>query len=236
MTSRMSPATIKLTQRYKSDAELLARFNPDMQVVFCRDIEKCFFGEAPSISLVEQAYGRTAAMSWMEIQLNNLSEFAGCKGKLTTAQIAETAAMIVDGYPHFKLTEFMLFFQRFKRCEYGKFYGAVDPMTILQALTTFGEQRARAIEEREAAAEKERQEAAKRANDELRERYRDRVPDAFTPKAPLDFLQYRLLGYDSMSDEQLAMEIADLQSHKKTLPRGARQMLDYLRGAYDIKD
>lgn len=215
---------------------LLTEFNPATQVIYCRDIEKCFFGKAPSIALVEKAYGRRTAMSWMEIQLNNLSEFAGCKEKLTTAQIAETAAMILDGYPHYKLTEFMLFFQRFKRCEYGKFYGAVDPMVILQALATFSEQRIRAIEERNQAERDEQKREQDKADQELRQRYTDRVPGAWTKEAALDFLQYRLMGYDTMTDEQLAAEIADLKSGKKTIPQNVRQILDYVREAYDIKD
>lgn len=211
-------------------------FNPDTQVIYCRDKDKCYFGKAPSIGLVEGAYGHKTAMSWMEIQLYNLSEFAGCKEKLTPAQIAETAAMILDGYPYYKLTEFMLFFQRFKRCEYGKFYGAVDPMIILQALATFNDQRARAIEDRRRAEQEEQKKQEEAEAEALRQRYATRVPDAWTDKAPINFLQYRLMGYDEMADEELAAEIADLQSGKKEIPQEVRKMLSYLRTSFDIND
>ena len=188
-------------------------------------MEKCHFGKAPSLALVEQTYGRQTATSWLEIQLNNLSEFAGCKEKMTTAQIAETAAMILDGYPHYKLTEFMLFFQRFKRCEYGKFYGAVDPMVIFQALVTFNEQRARAIQARADAKRQQRQAAEDTAAEQLRQRYTARVPDAWTEHAPLSFLQYRLMGYDVMTYEKLQQEISAIRIGEKKVPKDIESIL-----------
>ncbi len=233
MTSRTSPAITELYQRFSNGAKLLAEFTPDTQVIYCRDVDKCHFGKAPTIRLVEKAYGRKTAMSWMEIQLYNLSEFAGCKEKLSPTQIAETAAMILDGYPCYKLTEFMLFFQRFKRCEYGKFYGAVDPMVILQALSTFSEERVLAITKRQQAEQKEKQKKQDAELDEIRERYRRRVPDAFTDKAPIDFLQYRLMGFDCMDDERLAKELETIVSGEKKLPTDVMEMI---RHSYNIND
>ena len=205
-------------------------------MVYCRDKNKCFFGKAPSIGLVESAYGRKTAMTWMEIQLSNLSEFAGCKEKLTPAQIAETAAMILDGYPYYKLTEFMLFFQQFKRCRYGRFYGAVDPMIILQALDEFNEERRRTYIEKEAAEEKARKKDAERELEVLKQRYTSRVPDAFTEKAPINFLQYRLMGYDDYTDDEIKAECEAIRAGKKTIPTDVRQILDTIREAFSIDD
>lgn len=236
MTSRTSPAIIELRRRFEDGTKLLTEFNPDTQVIYCRDKEKCFFGKAPSIGLVENAYGRKTATSWLEIQLNNLSEFAGCKGKLSPAQIAETAAMILDGYPHYKLTEFMLFFQRFKRCEYGKFYGAVDPMVILQALATFDEERRKVIADRKNREQQVKQDESENEHRRLRQRYAERIPAAFTPEAPISFLQYRLMGYDSMTDEQLTKEIVALRSGEKSIPADAQQILDTVKRAFRVDE
>lgn len=214
----------------------LVQFSPDKQVTYCRDESRCYFGTAPSIKLIQEAYGQNTAESWMEIQLRNLSEFAGCKDKLTLEQITELAAMMIEDYPHYKLTEFMLFFQRFKRCEYGKFYGAVDPMVILQALAIFNEERERRIEQRNQTKREEEKKVQDKEDQELRQRYTNRVPDAWTDNAPINFLQYRLMGYDEMTDEQLTAELADLQSGKKTIPQGVTQIFALVKGAFSINE
>lgn len=214
----------------------MKRFNPDMQIQFCRDIDRVFFGKAPCIGTMIQAYGRNAAESWLICQLNDLSLFAGCKEKLTPRQINETAAMIAETYPHYKLTEFMLFFQRFKRCRYGRFYGAVDPMIILQSLDVFNEERISAYYDRKKAETEAREAEEERKLNELRQRYINRVPDAFSPNAPIDFLQYRLMGYDSMPDDELNREIDDIRAGRKTLPDDIKSMLNTIKTTFNIND
>lgn len=237
LTNTTSPGIIRLYDRYGEDGKvLLSEFNPSLQIQYCRDIRKVHMGQAPSIALVGNAYGRRIAETWLEIQLTELSEFAGCKGKLTAHQLTDTARMIIDGYGHFKLTEFMLFFQRFKRCEYGKFYGAVDPMVILQAVREFSEQRSRTIEK----FRQEEQRAQAQRNEEeymeIRRRYIERVPDAFTSEAAISFLQYRLMGYDHKTDEELATEIADIKSGKITIPSDVNAILASLCQAFGNQD
>lgn len=219
---------------YANDLELLSKFNPGAQAVFCRDTEKCHFGNAPTLGLVEAAYGNATAQSWLKIQILNLSEFAGCKDKLTLTQISETARLILDGYPHYKLTEFMLFFQRFKLCRYGKFYGAVDPMVILQALAAFNEERAQMFAERRRREHQAQQQDEDRELRRLRQRYSERVPDAFTPAAPLNFIQYRLMGYDTMSDAELSAELLDIKAGRKSIPADVRGILATLQTAFGI--
>lgn len=203
----------------------MSEFNPQMQILYCRDVERVFFGKAPRINLLVKAYGRNMAESWLEIQLNDLSNFSGCKEKLSLRQIKEIAAIIVDKYPTYNLAEFMLFFQRFKSCRYGRFYGAVDPMIIMQSLAEFNEERRQAYIEREnAEKEKQRQEEEWRWH-ALTRRYAKRVPDAFTPKAPISALQYRLMGYDSLSDDELKCEIEAICAGNKTIPADALEMI-----------
>ncbi len=127
----------ELRQRYATSIALLADYAPDKQVTYCEDWKKCLYGNTPSLQLVAEVFGKDVAETWLEIQLFELSEFLVCKEKLSVAQISQTARMIFSVLPHYRLTEFMLFVQRLKWGEYGKFYGAVDPMTILHSLKTF---------------------------------------------------------------------------------------------------
>lgn len=53
------------------------------------------------------------------------------------ADFIELARTIILGYGGFKLTEFMVFFQRFKQGLYGTFYGVFDPMVITRSLREF---------------------------------------------------------------------------------------------------
>lgn len=214
----------------------MQQFNPDLQIQYCRDVDRVHFGKAPRIEGIITAYGRDTAESWLAIQLNDLSEFAGCKDKLTVRQIQDTAAMIAESYPHYNLTEFMLFCQRFKRCKYGRFYGSVDPMIILQALTEFDNERRQAYADH-AKREREKEVAeVNRAAEELKLRYIDRVPNAFKSNAPISFIQYRLMGFDSMTDDELKHELDEINSGRKKIPTNVVEILNTTKTTFNINE
>lgn len=226
-SSRTSPSTIELIRQYGQSADnLLTVYNPSMQVKYCRDVDRVFFGKAPKLRILAKAYGQHIAESWLTIQLNDLSEFAGCKGKLSKRQYEELAKMILETYPHYNLAEFMLFCHRFKLCRYGRFYGAVDPMVILQSLDKFNEEREQAHYEHQRTENRKQQEESERELQAERLRYIERIPDAFTDKAPINFVQYRLMGFATMSDEQLQREIADIRAGRKVLPTDVMNILN----------
>lgn len=228
---------IDLYERYGDEPhELLVKFNPDMQVKFCRDLERVFFGKAPVIGIVALAYGRETAEAWLICQLNDMSAFAGCKEKLSKRQINETAAIIAERYGHYKFTEFMYFCQKFKCGEYGKFYGAVDPMVILEALGDFNEERAWWYERHRAELEKAERDRLYDENAALRQRYRKRVPDADTDKAPINFLQYRLMGFDSMTDDELAEKLDALRTGREEIPERALDIIELLKSTHGITE
>lgn len=214
----------------------MKQFNPDLQIQYCRDVDRVHFGKAPRIGAIIAAYGRDKAETWLAIQLNDLSEFAGCKEKLTVRQIQDTAAMIIESYPHYNLTEFMLFCQRFKRCKYGRFYGSVDPMIILQALSVFDEERRRAYDEREEREQEKEIAENNRAVEELKQRYINRVPNAFKSNAPISFIQYRLMGFDTMTDDELHREFTEITSGRKKIPADVGQILQTIKQTFNVSD
>lgn len=117
-----------------------------MQYKFCRDVSRCINGTAPTLANLRVEYGEKLAESWLEIQLQDLSEFSGCKDKLSIEQIEQTARVINVEFYYLKVTELMLFFFRFKAGKYGRFYGAVDGLVITTALQDFLQYRAQEID------------------------------------------------------------------------------------------
>ncbi len=147
---------------YKTEENFLAVFNPSKQVAFTRDLERAFCGKAPSLDLVAKTFGSGARDNWLDIQLTELAAFAGCKDKFTEHQVQSLIDIIAEEYHFLKVTELMYFFRKFKAGEYGKFYGAVDPLTITCALKEFCDDRRTIL----ARIEKQRQEEQQRNDPE----------------------------------------------------------------------
>lgn len=87
---------------------------------------------------VARTFGETVAETWLAIQLFDLATFTAVKKPNDTfGDYLEIAKIVIAGYPDFKLTEFMVFFQRFKQGLYGAFYGTFDPMVVTRSLIQF---------------------------------------------------------------------------------------------------
>lgn len=224
---RNSPAVARLINRFgNSPAELLTLFAPNKQEKYCEksNIEKIFFGNAPIISDVALAYGRNVAESWLEIQLNDLSEYSGCKEKLSIEQSTALAAQIINSYPKYNLAEFMLFFYKFKDGDYERFYNSVDPMIIKRSLKSFNAYRDNMRAKRLAAEERKSLDDHFNEINAIRRRYKERIPNAFEDAAPISFLQYQLMGFDSMSDDRLNQVIGEVMNGQRKLPSNTRDM------------
>lgn len=140
---------------YRSEDDFLAMFNPSKQVEFTRDLTRAFCGKTPTLGLLAKAFGCNARDNWLDIQITELAAFSGCKDKLTDHQIQSLIDIVGEEYGYLKVTELMYFFRKFKAGAYGKFYGAVDPLTITCALRDFCDDR-KAILDKIAQEEKER--------------------------------------------------------------------------------
>lgn len=137
LPSQQSSVMKAMVSRYGDRQRFLEIFHVAEQTKLTRDPERCYFGTAPTMGMVNTCYGSGTAQEWLVYQLADLSEFSGAKEKITGHQIKQLADIIATDYHWLKVSEFMLFFRQFKRGEYGKFYGAVDPLTITTALREF---------------------------------------------------------------------------------------------------
>lgn len=142
----------------------MKKFNPDTQRNICGNKKLCHFGNFPTMAQISNKFGKEVAVAWCIPQLSDLSEFCGCKGKITPKQIKECSWLIAQNYFYLKISELMLFFSRFKQGKYGRFYGSVDPMIIMSSLQDFLGERNDAIFDMESEKNlRHEQEAKKKA-------------------------------------------------------------------------
>lgn len=137
-------------------------YNPDGQAKLCRNVSDCWFGEHPTLILLDNTYQKDVAEAWLVPQLANISEYSGAKDKLTKEQVKDCAFVIRNNYGYLKVSELMLFCHRFKSGEYGDFYGGVSPLTITTALRKFIHDRAVAIDRKEQEKREEEMEESRK--------------------------------------------------------------------------
>lgn len=146
-----------MRRRYGDREQFILTFTSSHEAGYCRHVERCIFGSAPTLSQVNTAYGANTSAAWLIPLLTDVSEFCGCKEKITPKQIDALADIIVLNYGYLKVTEIMLYFWWFKSGRYGKFYGAVDPMVITTTLHNFIKDRNVLIARKESEDEERRQ-------------------------------------------------------------------------------
>lgn len=160
--SPKSSQAIECINKYIDKVNFLKLFNPDMQYKYCKNLDRCYSGSAPTLSVVSEAFGEDVATSWIAIMVRDLSEFAGCKDKLSLSQINHLERLVMLNFGYMKVTELMHFFVMFKSGKFGKFYGAVDGLVIMEALQDFAKMRRDKINEIETRRHKEEKERADR--------------------------------------------------------------------------
>ncbi len=152
-------------QRVDKEAkqQFLLQYNPDRQLDICTEPGDCYFGGYPTLAQVNGTLGQSVSVAWLVAQLYDLSEYCGCKAKLEGRPAEQCARIITANYFYLKVSELMLFFYKFKSGDYGRFYGAVDPMVITTALKDFASERGAAIarHEQEERGRKAREEQAR---------------------------------------------------------------------------
>ena len=139
-------------------------FAPVNLLPFTEDAERCHMGHAPTLAQVRETYGSATPVIWLLPFLYDIQEYCGTKTKWSANQVKQLAQIIAREFFFLKVSELMLFFIRFKSARYGRFFGAEDPMVVMEALQKFNEERGvfydeyyrreqlRAIEERKKGA------------------------------------------------------------------------------------
>ena len=114
-------------------------FNPS-KVIRPEHVTAIVTGDYPRLREIGEAYGDEATQAIVFGIVTNIIENAGGKEMLTPMQVSSLAATIYAEHPWMKITELLLFAQRFKGGHYGRFFGAQDPTVITEALLKFREE------------------------------------------------------------------------------------------------
>lgn len=149
----------------------LTRYAPGKLPELGLTAEECVAAESPALVDLNRMFSNSnAGQTFLMCYVNNINEYPGTDKKMDVQQRMECAATLYELLFYLKVTEVMLFFQRFKSGRYGRFFGAVDAMTLGMAAHVFLKERKNLIER----AERERAEREREAD------RRDREMNAIT--------------------------------------------------------
>lgn len=152
----------KTIRRFGSFDALLEKVNPTMQEYFCQRDVLAVMGDFPTLADINQAFGSGSGEKWLVPQIADLTLYTGAKN-IDKYQHRALARLLSSEYYWLKLSEFLLFFHRFKMGHYGRFFGNVDPMVITCAMRDF-------ISERNDIIAEEEQKERERLEEEERKR------------------------------------------------------------------
>lgn len=98
--------------------------------------DRCISGQAPTLHVMEQAYGHETANAWLMLSLEYINKAVGVQSKMSSEQIEIVAQSLLNNedFQALKVTDVMLFVNQFVSGKYGHFYGAVDAQVIGESL------------------------------------------------------------------------------------------------------
>lgn len=123
-------------QRFGKEQDFLMKMNPNTRNYFGANEQAAVMGDYPTLNDLNIAYGKGFATEWL-IPLIDVLSLETTASNPKERQQLELAELIATEYRHFKTSEILLFFYRFKAGRYGRFYGSFDPMVIACALRDF---------------------------------------------------------------------------------------------------
>lgn len=95
---------------YPTIKDFMKEYNPNRQTIIASEPEKCFFGNSPTLAILNNVYGNNAAAAWLVPELYEISIFCGLKELPDQGQLIKTAKIISYHYHWLKVDELQLFF------------------------------------------------------------------------------------------------------------------------------
>lgn len=114
-------------------------FCPAGMTTVAKDPGRAYNGTAPTLEVVMLAFGVDAVTAWLYTFIDYFVQYCG-KGSLSSMQMMDVARRM-SAKSFLKVTEFMLFFWRLGNADYGRIYGTIDPLFIMDSFNKFLNQR-----------------------------------------------------------------------------------------------
>ena len=145
----MPPALMDLKMQYPTIRDFMVAHNPERQLEICQFPEKCFFGNSPSLAMLNECYGKGAAEGWLVPEIVDACLFCGLTEQPGISQLEKLVRIIVTSFGYLTVDEMQLFFFRFCSSSYLHFFNTFDPFIIIRSLRFFLRERDYVYHERD---------------------------------------------------------------------------------------
>ena len=128
---------MEMKKHYPTIRDFMSAHNPSRQLEICQFPEKCFFGNSPSLVMLNECYGKGAAEGWLVPEIVDTCLFCGLTEQPGISQLEKLVRIIVTNFGYLTVDEIQLFFFRFCSSSYLHFYNTFDPFIIIRSLRFF---------------------------------------------------------------------------------------------------
>lgn len=104
--------------------------------------------EAPTLASLKRAYGDDFQSAYVEMWIENLNDFLNVNRKMSEAQVAETAMLLLQEYYYLHLADINLVFSKIKKGEFGNLFESIDGAKVLTYFRKYAEERMSIAENR----------------------------------------------------------------------------------------
>lgn len=108
-------------------------------------IEEILTSKEPTLAVIKQS-DEPGLLAMLVALISDLALFLNLGKQMTPIQVAETAKLVAKEFYFFKMSDFYLFFERFKTGYFGKTYDRLDGQVIMTSLREYSKERAEVAE------------------------------------------------------------------------------------------
>lgn len=135
-------------------------FRPELQDRIYENTDRIFFGRAPVLKHVAEAFNKDVVITWIIQQYEYMNSRAIVK-QLTFPQLEELSLLTFINANFFKTSEIQYFILKIRLGTYGDWFGCVDIQRIMVFLQGFIQERNKMYADYSIREQKERQEIAR---------------------------------------------------------------------------
>lgn len=111
--------------------------------------------ETPSLASIKKTYSEDFIIAYIALWIDNLNDFVNANRKMSPQQIEETATLLYQEYPYFKLADINLVFRKIKKGEFGQLFAELDGVKILGWFDQYSRERMRTAADQQIAYKEE---------------------------------------------------------------------------------